>query len=273
MKAKNSPPVSNQRNVTFTGPIQLGQVPSSADFGQVADQKNVGRCCRIEIAKATSIHPAKLRFQPLDDSTKGTEGLFSTDAGDMSILEGKKSTPVLRWFQSNEITYWIGFRLNFSATESGSGFYINTVSLTIARSFPGASLEAVLRAEWDYHKPESGNQSSQQKHAQPHWHIYNARIDEGYEDYESAFSRLLAETDETTSPIIDFPTDIIETPSVFGNNIQTNEPTFVEKFHFAMCAHWNRHHQITQWPITESDLPHWVEHCLTYVRYELESKG
>ncbi len=265
---------TKSRRTTAETAKSLGMTPTTAEFGKTVVKDKIKEFCLVEISKATALSKANLEFRTIGDTHKGTEGIYSKDANELSILEDKKQTPLLKWFEKREATYWLGFRLNFAEKSDKPGNaepYINTVSLTVARSFPAAALEPLLRAEWDYYLP---SEAAETKHAQPHWQIYNTRIDAEAEKYEKEFARLELEENSTPEVREFSPNSAENETSEEFDSSQTDmdKAITIEKFHFAMCAHWNRSHNIHQWPISEENLVHWLRHCLGYIRSQLENK-
>ena len=244
-------------------------LPISEDFGEAVEKKEVWQCCRRKIASATQIDSAQLHSKVLEGSTTGCEALFSKNSDDMSLLEGKIQTPLVKWFRCAEVQYWVGFRISFAGNRKT---YVRTVSLMVARSFPGAGTEALLRAEWDYWALETDQENRITEHAQPHWHIYSARIDAENNDTELAY--LLDEEEDFSVPTRDFsPEDDRDSLPVSVDDKTPKNSLSIENFHFAMCAHWTRNHNIVKWPIRKVELEHWVECCLAYIRSELETKA
>lgn len=266
---------SNAKNQRTVSAKPLGVTPTLADFGKPVVKGKVQEFCLVEISKATALSKADLEFRIIGDSFRGAEGLYSksNDPSEFSVLEDKKQTPLLRWFERRDTTYWIGFRLNFSEKLGGTELYINTVSLTVARSFSGAAPEPLLRAEWDYY--DLPPEEAETKHAQPHWQIYNIRIDQEAEEYENDFARLVALEENPDAEVREFPSssdenNVIEEVSIIQSD--ADKATSIEKFHFAMCAHWNQSDSVHQWPISQEALIHWIRHCLGYIRSQLENK-
>jgi len=254
-----------------TSANSLGLVPSSQDFGIAVDENVVETQCRSEIAKALGQNLGKLKLKPLEDSTQGFQGLYSIDGADMSQLEGKRVTPILRWFDWKEATYWLGFRLGFLRVPGRSGRYINTVSLTVARSFPSSPPEALLRAEWSYYAEEKNKPKKEAKeHAEPHWHVYKSSLNT--QEGDLVLTQLLETPSDVEPPVIDFNPDAPPISQPSPPMPSDESPDRIHEFHFAMCAHWDRTHKIIQWPIAEGDVPHWIKHCLAYIRSELETK-
>lgn len=249
--------------------ISLGVRPVEEDFGKTVDEDALWKACRKEVAQELGINAGRLTHESLPEKGKKCSELVSSDRNEMSSVEGKKVTRVLKWFGNERVQYWLGVRVCIANERC-----INTVSIMIARSFAnsGDSPEAVLRAEWDYWPPQKnkdkGKGSPTKHHAQPHWHIYqlNRRA------AEAEFQRI-----QIQEPISNGEIPIKE----FGSEVSSNPPKVLlsssipfldvmEGFHFSMCAYWNRNPPIKQWPISEVDLAHWLKHCLTYIKLQLQ---
>ena len=185
----------------------------------------------------------------------------------MSSLEDKKFTPLLSWFEQNirdiKIKYWVGFRIGFEQNEQNRGRHIRSVSLTVARTFPGASPEGLLRAEWDYN-PQEAN------HAQPHWHIYRSKLEYDLDDEENLNQLLEFPFDTRSAPIQDFSEELPQISSNYSSLLFIDQEETKKDFHYAMCAHWNLQTPISRWPIKEHEIAYWITNCLSYVKEQLE---
>jgi hypothetical protein len=270
------PQVQNSANST----LKFLTLPTHNDFGEEVEAEEIKSICRKAVAKALSWNSTDLTFKELPDSTTGVQGLEPSNSSshydDLSYLSGEKVTPLIKWFEHAEkpdskTTYWIGLRLSFARLPKRSKLCIEHLSLTVAKTFSGSLPEEVLRAEWGFYS------GSETKHAQPHWHIFGEGV-----SVRDGLWKNLESGDSQQSPVQDFAEahDIVLKDFTVGWNetlpLSTSLPPIqtsgrsIGKFHFAMCAYWDKKTQIVSWPIKRPDIEHWIMHCLTYIRQELE---
>lgn len=167
--------------------------------------------------------------------------------------------PVIPLYPSNieGNSYWLAVSLIFSPVLAQ--YRLEEVRLYVFMgSISDSAKEAFFRAEWD--NPTEKNN----KHAQPHWHVY----------------RNVPDTESVKEEIADFqPLTVTEEVKDFGEHdtqlVQTKElpkekEVPFEKFHFAMASSWhlNDEHQ-TNFE-TEQSLFDWLSRCISYIREELQ---
>jgi hypothetical protein len=257
-----SPSIKSSVNTT-----QVVNLPNSHEFGEVIQSKEIEKCCISAIAQIINHHPAQLRFDELVDSARGVRGLYSAKPDRMSSLEGKKFTPLLSWFEQNvrniRIVYWVGVRIGTEQANQNDGRYIRSVSLTIARTFPGAQAEGLLRAEWDYN-PQEAN------HAQPHWHIYKSILEFDSIDEENLNQLIDPPFVSGPAQVQEFSEDLSQVAANQFSLAKINQAEIKKDFHYAMCAHWNLQKPVSRWPIKEHELEYWIKNCLLYIKEQLE---
>jgi hypothetical protein len=151
--------------------------------------------------------------------------------------------------EKGSYSYWVAVILNFQFI---SGFYrFMSASLVIFEGVRSDSIKTVLlRAEWD-----CSDQGGNKIHAQPHWHVYLAAVNNGQEnDFE--------ETTEVRDFVAVDTTEVDESMSVFE----------AKDFHFAMAAQWHidEDHPLQENLDDVSSLIKWLTGCINYTRDQLE---
>ena len=166
------------------------------------------------------------------------------------VRVGNRDYLVARWFDRYSITAECVGR----PTEKGA-YEFESLSLVVVESPLGlTAFEPLMRVEWQRQSQDDGS-----VHAQPHWHVYQARVVRPVSRYF-----LVRENQQAWEP--------------FGEEVEEGDVrdvvgTPLETFHFAMSALWhdNAQRQTPQYVALDAcDIAGWTDRCLGYIKGQLE---
>ena len=138
--------------------------------------------------------------------------------------------------------YWLGVILQLKF-ETGF-FYLSAVSVLIVKGLAEDNDKtAILRAEWDCLK-----ENLEQKHAQPHWHIYPSAIIKNWD------------SDEILG--------LMNNPlKEFGEQPEKDK---FPRFHFAMATRWHLGEENPHAELKDvNSVIKWIEFCTKYTLEQL----
>ena len=190
----------------------------------------VGRC-RRQISTITQQPHLSITRQ---ETAHGDRYIFSVNSASLTEAEGRIYI-VIPFCSLGSQKYWLATSMEFT---SGRISRLSSISLVL---FAGDATEerkiVLLRAEWDSLDGDS-------PHAQPHWHVYQNRINTLNGQVENIANKL-----------------------TFGHAPNWDR---CEEFHFAMSAQWpfngiNSHIL----DMEEDGVLGWLEGCLKYIKQEL----
>jgi hypothetical protein len=149
--------------------------------------------------------------------------------------------------------YWLANSLEFKFQEGMH--HLESVSILV---FQGEANDerkiALLRAEWACSEADV-----RAPHAQPHWHIYPSRINQGFDQFRNEF--------QADSEVQSFEPD----EDVQANDDAEAEWDRAERFHFAMAARWHVEGKDAHTQEIQSDmLLNWLAGCLRYIQSQFE---
>ena len=151
---------------------------------------------------------------------------------------------VIQWFDN----FWIYVDINLKSNESRDNFPNIFVSISIFQGdYIDTTKNQLFRAEWDNYRDPN------QKHPQPHWHIYPVQY------HHQSFKEYLEATKEFADFLSEDQASVIE----------------IKKIHFAMNGQWANQkshiHEIND----EKSLVNWLtgllEHIGTQLRYAAQN--
>jgi len=159
----------------------------------------------------------------------------------------QRTYETIPFFASKTERFWLSALIEIEFQNRVSR--LANIGLVLFRGDAGDSRKTpLLRAEWDIPNIIEGAE----KHAQPHWHIYQSSIDLEEFNLEDDFGKA----------------------SFILNGIQNqydanwNE---AKKFHFAMASRWLEASRPSHQETVEIDaIPKWMERCLAYIRDQLK---
>ena len=191
--------------------------------------------CREQIARILAQPYLFVRSLPLE-SSKSRYYFHTIDSSQAEI--GDRVYSVIPFFEKGMGKYWLGASVD---VEAGRKCFLKDVSLVV---FKGESSDpvknAAFRAEWhDF-------EATEQKHAQPHWHVYSI-IDESVQESESIFIR---------------ETQIKE--------FKPNRLTLNRQFHFAMGSQWHLNSDSHICQLDFDNLYKWLDGCVNYIRGQFD---
>jgi len=186
-------------------------------------------------------------FEPVP-SRRGIEyGFVGSDTSSAYAGRAYRVVPLLRTWTYD---YWLAVVVRYVL--SGGIPVLDAVGITVFRGDRTDDQKLPLfRVEWDC---PSG--TAQGRHAQPHWHVYNATVEHA------------PELDGLSSgaPLLDFgATQALQEPNKAGGHAD------FARFHFALAARW--HLRDANAHLTQPDaaaLPSWVGECVMYIAQQLE---
>ena len=151
---------------------------------------------------------------------------------------------VIQWFNH----FWIYVDINLKSKGSRNNFPNIFASISI---FQGDETDRtknqLFRAEWDNYRDPN------QKHPQPHWHIYPVQY------HHQSFNEYLEATKEFAEFLSEDQENVIE----------------IKKIHFAMNGQWANQESHIHEINDEKSLVHWLtgllEHIGTQLRYAAEN--
>lgn len=249
MPPKSKPRPNKNQNVA----------PKPGDvYVRIDDLSKVASLCQVGIQKATGI--PWVRFKPV-----------SADRSRKNLMElsGKGTTQAIADGQEHVVVplldrYWVAAKLEFDNEPNVKKLCLISVQLFIFQSSLASEVVKVplLRIEWDCRRGYLLD-----KHAQPHWHVYNSLVNATVDHVEAT------DFDEE-SPVLEIEPplgDVIDLPAT-----QTGGQSALpqgHRFHFALAADWQK-------PVTDpprqnhelilAELGNWIEWCLTYTKGQLK---
>jgi hypothetical protein len=228
----------------------------------VSNINSIARECQAAIKATLNLH--WVGFQPVqyhkpDKQIVGLHGPGATQA------VAQYEYTVVPFLATQRARYWLAVSLDFHSPRGSRITYLTHVSLLI---FEGLATDQrkrpILRAEWDCKEDYLND-----KHAQPHWHVYSSLVNREKEYSGSlAFDEVDSAHDfsaQQASPAQDF----LAEPD-HGQAADQQAWLGGELFHFALAARW-------QLPISEPQnekldllrLGNWIKRCLSYTLEQL----
>lgn len=201
-----------------------------------------------------------LRFSK-EARQRATWRLFDSEAGQVPIREGG---PVLPLHMGSLQRFWLSLSIDVDHPRSATLLEHVTLQVRVGE-VSDLDKRLWMRAEWDMRKSDVG-------HAQPHWHVsLHGHHDGGlstelsadeYKKLREAETELLGGNEENG---VESDLAPLARPTV-----KWFQP--LSDFHYAMSSEWATEKEADPWRLPSSGLEvaRWIEHCVRYIRHQLE---
>jgi len=185
-------------------------------------------------------------FDHCDDLTNDRKCYVLNGPGGTPAEDAERSYRAILFFASRNERFWLSSLIEVEFKDRINR--LAKIGLVIFRGDPLDTRKTpLLRAEWDI----PGVIEGCEKHAQPHWHIYQSGVD--IDDRQ---------TEEFSEITFTEPNASLKYESKWDE---------AKKFHFAMASKWIEVSRFSHQELVEIDaIPKWIERCLVYIHGQLE---
>lgn len=215
--------------------------PPTANIGSISvrETKEITNPCRKMLSSL--LEKKNLNFSPIPLARPLSEFALQGEGATGAFVERRRYSVLPLPAIGNEL-YWLGVILQLKF-EAGY-FYLSAISILIVKGLAEDNDKtAILRAEWDCLK-----ENLEQKHAQPHWHIYPSSIIKNWDSNEIL--------ELITNPLKEFG----EQP----------EKEKFPRFHFAMATRWHLGEENPHAELKDvNSVIKWIEFCTKYTLEQL----
>jgi hypothetical protein len=222
----------------------------------------VARKCCAAIEKVVASRG--LNFHPRPSNQPRSSLLQLSGPGSLRAV-ARDPYPVVHFLTTGRTQYWLAVSFSLYSPSGSGGTYLTQVSILIFEGPAGdPEKRPLLRAEW-YCK---GNYR-QDRHAQPHWHIYSSLLNRDLTNSTFAFAEVNTAQDFLRQQQ-EADAEYFEAVSGDVQALGQNELSWPqgESFHFAMSSRWQT--SVPNEELKPEDLGNWMDWCLRYISEQLE---